>query len=164
MKFCSRCKIDKEDSDFRMRFEKRGIGSKQSSYLNNTCRECDNEISNTHYFAYKDNAEWKEKWCQKSREYYHKNKEAIKEKQKSKRQTPEYKKMVIEYRKKNKEKIYQQEKIVKKKYSNHHRDNLTDEYVTRRLCEHLKIPKDILKQEPELIEAKRAQLKLLRSL
>lgn len=164
MKLCSRCNVSKEESEYRMRFEKRGRGSKKFSYINNTCRKCDSEISNKYYFAHKDNIEWKEKWRKKSREYYDKNREFIAEKMKIKRQTPEYKEMMRCYRQKNKIKIFNQEVITKKRYQEKHKNNLTDIYIIDKLNGNLGISKEELKQMPELIEAKRAQLKLLRSL
>lgn len=69
-----------------------------------------------------------------------------------------------EYISENKGKIKQQEDICKKRYFNYHRDNLTDQYIIWRLIGKMKLDKKIIKEMPELIEAKRAQLKLLRSL
>lgn len=145
MKLCTRCKIEKEDSEFRMRYDKRGKGSKALTYLNNTCKKCDSEISNKNYFAHKDDVVFKGNWQKKSREYYHKNKNLISEKMKAKRQTLEYKAMIRSYREKNKKKIYNQEVITKQRYQQKHRDGLTDEYVIRLLVNQEISDRDMLK-------------------
>lgn len=162
MKNCSRCQENKEDSDFRMRYDKRGKGSKSMAYLNNTCKKCDSEIQNKNYFAHKDDAEFKETWLKNSREYYHRNKHLISEKMKLKRQTPEYKEMMRRYRTNNKEKIFKQEVVTKKRYQQKHRDGLTDEYIIRQLVNQEIADRDILKSHPEIIEAKRLQLLIIR--
>jgi hypothetical protein len=145
-----------------MRYDKRGKGSKSLLYLNNTCKKCDSEIQNKNYFAHKDDPDFKENWLKKSREYYHKNKALISEKMRAKRQTPEYKQMIREYRLKNKEKIFKQEVITKKRYQQKHRDGLTDEYIIRQLVNQEIADRDILKEHPEIIEAKRLQLLIIR--
>lgn len=128
-KICSRCKVGKDLSEFRMRYDKRGKGSKSLVYPNNTCRKCDTEIQNKYYFKHKDTPGFLEKWINKSREYYSANREKIKEKMKLKRQTPEYKAMMKAYREKNKEKIYKQELVTKQRYHKKNRDNITDTYA-----------------------------------
>jgi hypothetical protein len=167
MKICSRCKHNLEDSAFRMRYDKRGRGSKALSYLNNTCRKCDSEISNKQYFHKKDDPGFLENWRKKSREYSQKNKEIIKQKNKIKRQTPEYKKMVRDYRAKNKEKISKQEKITRERYARKNTDNLTDTYIIQKLIAGDKgiTTKEAAKIFPkELIEAKRLQILLKRKI
>jgi hypothetical protein len=145
-----------------MRYDKRGNGSKTLLYLNNTCKKCDSEIQNKNYFAHKDDNDFKENWLKKSREYYHNNKALISEKMKVKRQTPEYKEMMRLYRAKNKEKIFKQEVVTKKRYQQKHRDGLTDEYVIRQLVNQEIADRDMLKIHPEIIEAKRLQLLIIR--
>lgn len=162
MKVCSRCKIEKDASEFRMRYDKIGPGSKALTYLNNICKKCESEIQNKNYFAHKDNPEFKEKWLEKSREYYQKNKDLIKQKMKAKRQTPEYKEMMRNYRARNKEKIFRQEIVTKKRYQQKHRDGLTDEYVIRQLINQEIADRETLKAHPEIIEAKRLQLLIIR--
>lgn len=162
MKTCSRCRIDKEDSDFRMRYEKRGKGSKKLSYLNNTCRQCESKTQNKTYFSKKDDPKFLEDWRKKSRDYYQKNKEIIREKARIKRQKPEYKEMVRKYREKNKDKIHKQEVITKRRYHEKHRDGLTDDYIIRQLISQDVATRSTLKMHPEIIEAKRLQLLITR--
>lgn len=72
-----------------------------------------------------------------------------------KRKTPEYKAKMKEYRENNKQKIYQQEVITKKRYHEKNRDAVTDEYVIGRL-----IQQGYKREEctPELIELKRVKI------
>lgn len=117
MKVCSRCKIGKDDSHFRLRRETRGKrGGGKLEYLNNTCKSCDAQISNKYYSHHKDDPEWLDRWRQKSRDYHAKNREGCKEKQRLRRQTPEYQQYMKEYRQKNKGKIKPQAKKRNKIY------------------------------------------------
>lgn len=159
MKTCSRCKKRKKDSKFRMRKEKRRGGC---SYLNNICKKCEGEVSNQNYFAHKDDPEWMEKWRQKSMEYSRAHREQVNQRQKLKRATAAYKKMKLEYRKKNKEKIARQEVITKRRYHEKNRDGLTDKYIVARMGLTIKDLPLIKETMPELLELKRAQIKLTR--
>lgn len=164
MKVCSRCKIEKEDDQFRWRYEKRGKGSRALKYLNNTCRQCDSEIQNKNYFKNKDNPDFRKKWVEKSNEYYHAHKEQIKVKMMAKRQTPEYKKMMRDYRKRRKGIIHSQEVVTKRRYHEKHRDNVTDEYIIRQLITQGLATRESLKGHPEIIEAKRLQILIKRKI
>jgi len=183
-KNCTRCGCYKTEANTRLR--KQG----NSTYLNATCKSCDNEIQRSYYEKVKDNPEFKEKnrlrgkvylnkniekvrAIRKSAEYikkhnqwelnrYHKVKDVVSIKMKTKRQTPEYKEMMRKYRMKNKEKIKQQEVITKKRYQEKHRDNLTDEYIIRLLINQDVADRETLTMHPEIIEAKRLQLLIIR--
>lgn len=159
MKVCSRCHIEKQDGEFRLRFDKKGKGSRQRKYLTNICKACESEISNQHYFKNKDNPEFHREWVQKSRDYYHKHKDEIKEKMKAKRQTPAYKEMMKVYREKRKDIIYQQEVVTKRRYHEKHRDKITDKYIIGLLRTAGIEPQKITR---ELIEIKRSEVLLHR--
>jgi hypothetical protein len=187
MKACSRCKTDKEDAEFRIRKETRKGGF---TYLNNECKECDKERAAIYYAKMKNDPDFKKKNCERARSYtnrniekikirkqtkeflakhnkwnkdsYHRMKDVINAKMKVKRQTSEYKEMMKNYRAKNKEKIHKQEVITKRRYHEKHRDGLTDEYVIRQLVTQEIADREILKIHPEIIEAKRVQLLIIR--
>jgi len=158
MKICSRCKILKEDDQFRLRYDKRGKGSKKLTYLNNTCKKCDSEISNRSYFKNKYDPEFHKNWIAKSNEYYHKNKAAIAKKMKEKRQTPEYKIKMKTYREKRKSIIQQQEVITKRRYHEKHRDGVTDSYVIRQLVTQGFGKYEEIEKNKDLIEIKRIKI------
>lgn len=158
MKICTRCNIEKDDSDYRIRRDK--YKEKEYTMLNSTCRKCDAELSREYYKKKKNDPEFIKKSRERARGYknknyedvvsrrktaeylkkhnewekkrYHKYKDFINERAKIKRATPEYKDYVKQYRQKRKEIIYEQEKITKKRYHEKHRDNVTKEY-----CFHL---------------------------
>jgi hypothetical protein len=160
MKICSRCNIEKDDSEFRLRYDKKGKGSKQLTYLNNTCKTCDSEISNKHYFKNKNNPEFRQEWLRKSNQYYNNHKEEVKAKMKAYRQTPEYKIMRIEYRKKNREKIFQQEIITKKRYLDKNRNSVSDEYCIHKIRDQKNIERVDITED--MIERKRIEILIKR--
>lgn len=132
MKVCSLCKINKEDSEFRLRRETRGKrGGGKLVYLNNTCKKCDSEISNNHYFKNKDNPEWLEKWRGKSSQYHKLHREDILKKMKERNATPEFKEYMKEWRKKNKDKVLQTGNVRNKKYGKRIRAKISPAYVKR---------------------------------
>jgi hypothetical protein len=160
MKICTKCKISKQDTDFRIRHETRRGG--KYSYLNSTCRKCDSAIQQEYYLKYKDELWHKEKTRNLGKEYYRKNKILISEKNKQKRQTPEYKAMVRSYREKNKNKIKGQEVITKKRYHEKNCYGLTDKYIVQQLIKQEIADRVMLEMHPEIIEAKRLQLLIIR--
>lgn len=118
---------------------------------------------NKNYHTHKDNPEWKKKWLKKARDYYHAHREEIMKKMKAKRQTTEYKTKMKMYRHKNKNKIFAQEVITKKRYYEKNRDGVTDQYVLNQLRTQKLIDVDYA-PTPELIEAKRLQLLIKRQI
>lgn len=143
-----------------MRYDKRGKGSQQLKYLNNICKTCDNEISNKHYFKNKSNPDFHKKWLEKSQEYYHSHKEEIKAKMKLKRQTPEYKKMMREYRQRRKDIIHKQEAVTKKRYHEKHKNNITDRYCITKIKEQTGINDSEITSE--MIEVERVKILMSR--
>lgn len=188
MKTCSRCKIKKDESEFRMRKDKRKGGL---FYLNNTCRQCDKEIADAYYNKKKDDPEFKrknierakaykeksvdkiklrkstiefkKKYCKWNNDSYYRMKDVIAAKMKIKRQTPEYKKRMKEYRKKNKEKIDKQEAITKKRHQEKIVSTISDAYIVNHLGLTTKDLPLIKREMPELLELKREQIKLSRA-
>lgn len=131
MKVCTHCKVNKSDSDFRKRREYRRRGGGPLVYMNNTCRNCDSELANKYYFAHKDEPGFLDKWTKKSRDYYQKHRDEIKEKMKVKRQTPEYKAMMKAYREKHKEKISSDSRKRNRVYVKKNTDAISPIYVER---------------------------------
>lgn len=186
MKVCSRCHIEKDDSDFRTRTDKRP--GRECIYLNNECKQCDKERASIYYEKCKDDPAFKKKNCDRvnkyretnhekikmrrsTREYaekhakwnlgsYYRMKDIIAHRMKTKRQTPEYKQMMREYRERAKEAISKKSKITKRRWSQKHMENLTDEYISMKLfnC----IDREFIRNHPELIEAKRLQILIKR--
>lgn len=177
MKACTRCHIEKEDSEFRKRTDKRD----GRVFLNSTCKKCDAALAKKYYDKKKNDPSFKERNILRVKRYtasnfdeikrrrklpeylkkhagwalkrYYKVKDFVAAKMKVKRQTPEYKAKMAEYRKKNKEKIYQQEVITKKRYHEKNKSLLTDKYII-----------NLLKTQgataitPDLIELKRVKV------
>jgi hypothetical protein len=131
VKTCSHCHIEKEDSEFRMRREFRRKGGGPLLYLNNVCKACDVLIANKYYSHHKDDPKFKDQWLKKSRDYYNANKEKIKEKMKAKRQTPEYKAMMKEYREKHKDKIKADGRKRNLVYVNRIKKEVSPKYIDR---------------------------------
>lgn len=187
IKICTRCKIEKPRDEFRIRVE-----DKKYYYINPTCMVCDSEIAAIYYKKHKDDPAFKQKNVDKTRAYaekycseirqkrqrpefkkkhaawnmksYYRVKDKVAARMKEKRKTPEYKKMMMDYRKRNKEKIYEQERITKTRYFSKHRDNLTDEYIIRLFINNGVCDRDHLLKHPELIEAKRLQILIQRKI
>lgn len=151
MKFCSRCHIEKPESDFRVRVEKRS--DPPFSYFNNTCRACDAEITRAAWAEKRKTPEGRKKNCESARKAYRKRREKVKAQMKKKRQTPDYKEKMREYRRKNKEKIFSQEVATKKRYQEKHKSQITDKYVIGKLRE-----QGNLNPTEEEIEIKRAKI------
>lgn len=162
MKVCTRCKIEKDDSAFRVRHEKRESRSRGLLYLNNTCRQCDSEIQQEYYAAKKHDESFKQQNRERSKRYIEENRDIVRERKKLERQTPQYKEMRERYRERNKERIMQQERIIKKRYADFHCKNLTDEYIITRLISWANIKREHV--TPELIEMKRLEIQFERLL
>lgn len=186
MKVCNRCHIDKDDSEFRTRKEKH----KNSVYqlLNSTCKKCDAELSREYYNRIKDNPDFIEKNRKRGLEYRNKNYDEIAKRRKTaeylikhnswekkryekysdfinersrlRRKTKEYKKSMKEYRKKNKDKIYIQEVVTKKRYHEKNRDLITDKYCLNLIRSNEGFTKGEITKE--MIEVKRNQILLWR--
>lgn len=151
-KYCTRCKEEKLKDEFRIRVDKSG-----SVIINPTCRICDGVIAKEYYANRKDDPEFKKKNAERAREYatknsdqikktrqsdlfkkehsgwenkrYHRKRDEINAKAKVRRQTPAYKKMMKEYRQRNKKKIATQEEITKRRYHEKNKNSITDKYV-----------------------------------
>lgn len=162
MKLCSRCKIEQPEYNFRFRYEKRGKYSKQFKYLNNTCRKCDVEIQNKNYFKNKDNSEFISKWREKSRKYYHSNKEKCAEKAKIYRSKNKDKRKA--YDKDHAEKISSQHKIAAKRWHEYQRDNVTDVYCVNLIRSQNGGKEKCKSITKEMIEQKRIQILIKRKL
>lgn len=184
MKTCTRCKIEKEDSEFRIRTNK----DNDKTYLNPTCRKCDIDVARIYYNKHKDEPEFKRKNAERAKRYtesnadivkqrrstaeylkkhaywesnrYYKMRDKINARQKIKRQTPEYKAYMKAYRAARKEKIYRQELITKKRYTDKNRDSVSDEYCIAKIKVQKNINRDAI--TPEMIQIKRGQILIKR--
>lgn len=184
-KRCTRCKIEKPTDEFRIRQE-----DGKYYYINSTCKKCDAELTRTYYEKHKNDEDFKRRNCERAKAYveknpdkvrlrkstiefkknhcklnkdsYHRMKEVIAAKMKLIRQTPEFKKKMKAYRDKNKDKIYQQEQITKRRYQVKNQEPLTDKYILNKMSIPLTELEKIKTVLPELIEVKREQIKLHR--
>lgn len=152
MKVCNRCKVNKDDSEFRLRRETRGKrGGGKLTYLNNVCKKCESETQTRYYFQNKDNPEWLENWRKKSSDYHKKNREEILKKMAKRNATPEHKAYMIEYNKKNKDRIKLQSRARNKKYLRKLIMNLKPAYAKRlRLTAEYQIKSDKSKAKSSL--------------
>lgn len=186
-KQCNKCKAIKDASRFRVRLNKN-----KYLMLNSICMECELINAKEYYERNKSDEEFKRKNRERAKAYkdkncdevrarrqkpeylkkhsswekkrYGKKREEIAAKMKIKRQTPDYKNKMRAYREKNKDKIYSQEVVTKKRYAEKHRDNVTDEYVIRQLVGQGYATRESLQSYPEIIEAKRLQILIKRQI
>jgi hypothetical protein len=161
-KVCSRCQSEKPKTDFRIRTDKRSEPA--FTYLNNTCMKCDADIQRERHRRQRATAEGRQKHNDQAKTFHRRHREKVLSIGKQKRQTPEYKEKMRAYRKRNKDKIHNQEVVTKKRYHEKHRDNVTDEYVIRQLITQGVATRDSLRSHPELIEAKRIQILIKRQI
>lgn len=112
MKFCSKCNIDKELSNFSKR-----VRSKDG--LSNWCKDCNKEYLKSYYMTNKENLD------EKNKEYYYKNIEHIKIKSK------EYKEKNKEYYSEYFKKYYMENKDNLTEYKKVHYENNKEEYLER---------------------------------
>lgn len=154
-KICSHCKLPKPVDEFRIRIEKRK-GNKQYTYLNNTCIGCDAEIMRLSREKRKHNPEYKKKRRDYAKAWARKNPEKIRERNKARRQSAEYKKWVKDYWRKNKTQR-EKHKARLHKYTK----ELSDNYVKQKMVEQGFSKADIT---PELIEIYRLRIKMIRAI
>lgn len=122
------------------------------------CKE-NKDLSNFSKYFSKQRQKWriqnychqceKEEKKKRSKTYYEENKEERKEYQKQHRAKPE-----------NKERL----KAVSQQFKIKYRENLQDCYVRDRLTQDNDIPNYVSRQLPEIVEAKRLQIKIKRKL
>lgn len=127
-----------------------------------TCRVCELEL------IYKYRRENIDKIRELSRKSSKKrrltNKEASNEYQKLQRSKPGYLEKRKRYIEKNKDKIYLQEKVAKRRYAHKHRDLLTDQYCITRLIQKTNLSKSDIEARPDLIDFYRAKIMLEREI
>lgn len=160
-KNCTNCKKDKDVTDFRLRHDKR---KGNYYYFNNHCKECENEKQKEYYEKAKNNENFKIKNRKRVKKYIEKNIDIVKEKTKKRRLGNKYRENRKQYILKNKDKIYEQEKICKLKYHNKNRDELTDKYIVRLILQKTNLRKEDILNCPKLIEVKRKQIQLIRKI
>lgn len=97
-------------------------------------------------------------------DYYQRNKKKVAAERKLLRQTPEYKQYVKGYRLNNKDKINRQQRITHGRYIRKQVEQLTDWYIIGQILfsPNNKLTAAELKIRPDLIEAKRQQIKSFR--
>lgn len=148
---CKKCNTDRPLNRFRLR-TKRGY-----TYRLRTCMECEATAQRERYNKIKDIPEFKQLNRNRVNKYRVNNIDVIREKQQARRQTAHAKISRKNYIASNKDKIFKQEKICKKRYHDKNRDELSDIYVTSVLIGNTK---GIYRNEipPPLIKIKRLQL------
>lgn len=156
MKICSRCHIEKEDYEFRVREDKRY--TPVLIYLNNTCKICDAELQRDRVRKQRSTPDGKKRHNKWAKEFHKRHREEILKKMCERRKTPEYKAYMKEYRKKRKDIIYEQEVITKKRYHEKNRDNLTDRYAINLLRTQGYGASEEIEKDKEFIDLKKSQV------
>lgn len=151
---------EKKITHFRLRYQK--YKDKKYYYINPWCRECENKIASEYHNARKDDESFRKKNRERTRKYHQENREIIVQREKKRRQKKSYIVNRKKYIAKNKQKIYEQEKKAKKKYYDFHKNNLTDHYVISKIIQKTKLTKADVISKPDLIEAWRTKIKLIR--
>lgn len=159
-KVCSKCNEKKNKNDFRVRADKRS--DPPFIYLNNTCKKCDAELHLERFRKERNTPEGKARHNRWAREFHHRHREKCLAAAKERRNRPGYKEMISEYRNRNRDKLNKKSVITKRRWSQKHMENLTDEYISMKLfnC----IDREFIKNHPELIEAKRLQILIKRKM
>lgn len=131
MKICSKCHIEKDISEFREKKER----YKNSIYLvrDSICNTCAKVLAKEHYHKKMSDPKNRERHNELAKLQYWKRRDKNIAQSKVYRSKPEYKENRKKYIEKNKEKIYKQEVVTKKKYSEKHKKGLTDKYISRLL-------------------------------
>lgn len=120
MSICSKCNIDKNVDDY----------YKSNKWV---CKSCLSAQRKDRYLAVRDTEEYKKKHAAQNLNHYHKCKDSHKARQKKYRESENGKEVRKSYIQKNKEKIYSQESVCKKKYHEKNRDSVTDQYAANLL-------------------------------
>lgn len=154
---CSVCKKNKKKKYFRIRTDKRR--NPPLIYPSNICLKCEAEKQKERTKRERATPEGRKKHNQWAKEFHVRHRDKVLAYGKARRKTAEFKRYMKKYRKRNKEKIAKQEKITKRRYQEKHMNALTDLYVKSKLgfTKNEEVPK-------EIIEAKRMQLKLVRTI
>lgn len=124
---CKKCTTDRPLDRFRMR-TKRGYSWRQG-----TCMNCEAEAQLKRHNNKKDIPEYKEVNRDRTKRYRLDNIDVVREKDLIRKQTDHYKEYRKKYIAKNKEKIFKQEQISKRRYNEKNRDALSDIYVARKI-------------------------------
>lgn len=106
------------------------------------------------------NKDNEQKVKERKKQYWLDHRDEFIEYQKNKRQTEEYKSYMKAYREKNRDKINQQEKLSSARFIRKQIENLTDTYIVSQisLSKSNTLSISELRQRPDLIEKKRAQI------
>lgn len=162
MKVCSRCKIDKINSDFRVRKDKRQ--SPVLVYLNNTCKSCDTSIQKKRYEIKKNDPKFMAQNSQRAKAYCIRTGAAKKRWLKNKHD-PQYAIQLNAWREENKDRVKSMQKDRSKKHNERIINEISDSYCRSKL----KCQNRIFRERPELItgqiiETKRILIKLKREI
>lgn len=161
-KICTKCNRILSVDKFGRHNDKRCNGSIKIR-ISTYCLECNNNHGKKRYRVLKENPEFQEQNKSRAKNYYHTNKDVCAKKSKAYRGTEDAK----EKRKINwhKTKNIYKDRINKslKRYYKDNIDNLKDHYIIVQL-EKEGVNRELTKQHPELIEAKRLQLLIKRKI
>lgn len=156
MKICTCCKNKKDLSCFLWKT------SKGCTWIEGKCKDCQAEERKIKYHS---NLELsREKSRNNGKRFYHRHRETLLEKNKEIRKQPDNHIILHQrkYYKDNEEKIKKQSKPIKRKSYEKQRDSLSDSYVINGLINKTKLKKEDILKYPELIEAKRLIIKIIR--
>jgi hypothetical protein len=156
-KQCTKCKKDKQQQEFRIRHQKGKTGT--TYYLNPSCLECDRQYGRDKHKRDRATEDGRNKHNNWAKQRYHRRRDEMVQKAKEYRESEMGRETRKSYIKKNKNKIYEQETVCKKKYHEKHRDGITDRYAINQLRGQGYKGEEI---SAELIEIKKAEIQIHR--
>lgn len=157
-KLCSRCKAVKLTGEFSIKLDKRdGV-----SRFNSVCKMCAAALRREYYKKIKHNEDFIIKNRDRVKRYRLENIDVVREKDQARRQTESAKENRKKYIERNRAKIQAQEKIVKRRYHEKNRDQLTDMYVVQKIIQKTTLSANEV--PPALIKLKRLHIACKRSL
>lgn len=161
---CPHCDEDKPNDAFRTRTDRRC--NPWLVYLSNVCKECEAKEQRERNKRNRDNPEYRRKHNEWAKQAYHRNKEQRVLKAREYRSNPSSKEKRKEYIEKNRDKIFEQEKVCKRKYHERAVRELTDVYISQGIYNEKNntLTLEEIRNNKELIELKRQYLILLRGL
>lgn len=156
-KICTRCNYLKKSDCFRVRI-KNGY-----SYLNPTCKDCDNELRKKYHEKKKKDAVYMQKNRDRVLNYRNNNLEKCREKQRERIKTKEWKDYMKKWILDNKDTVLVQNRVRGKRWMKKQRDGITEQYILTLLSHPREgLGRGVIKQYPELVKFYQSHIKLKR--
>lgn len=162
VKCCNRCGNNKPIKDFR---ERRSIyNGRITVYLNNNCRICDKELALEYHNRKKNDPEYRQKAKDRAKKHWQDNRDKNILIYRERNATPEQKQYMKEYRKRNADKIREQQRLRNHEWIVKQRSEISEQYILQLLThprEGLGNREDVRKY-PELINFYQSHIKFKR--